>query len=60
VKHWFSNKKSSANRTNKNPFQPWLEGFRRPVNAPKKLALHKFYMQQEDYKDAVQAEFDAR
>jgi hypothetical protein len=41
-------------------YKGWLEGFRRPLNPPKKLALHKFYMQQDDFKDAVQEAFDER
>jgi hypothetical protein len=60
VKHWFSNRKSTVNRTSNTAFQGWLEGFRRPANPPRKLALHKFYMQQEDFKDAVQELFDQR
>ncbi|KAJ7667381.1 hypothetical protein B0H14DRAFT_3539115, partial [Mycena olivaceomarginata] len=40
VKHWFSNRKSTANRTSNTAYQGWLEGFRRPANPPRKLALH--------------------
>ncbi|KAJ7880239.1 hypothetical protein B0H14DRAFT_3434497 [Mycena olivaceomarginata] len=49
VKGWFSHKKTVTNRSNKNPFLDWLEGFERPGPAPRKLPLHKFYMQHPDY-----------
>ncbi|KAJ7030299.1 hypothetical protein C8F04DRAFT_1264062 [Mycena alexandri] len=60
VKHWFSYRKTVANRSNNNPYQEWLSGFRRPVTRPKKLLLHKFYMQQEGYTDNVEALFQER
>ncbi|KAJ7801294.1 hypothetical protein B0H14DRAFT_3489729 [Mycena olivaceomarginata] len=37
----------------------WLEGFERPGPPPRKLPLHKFYMQHEDYAEAVEARFNA-
>ncbi|KAJ7797380.1 hypothetical protein B0H14DRAFT_2618994 [Mycena olivaceomarginata] len=60
VKGWFSHKKTATNRSNKNPFLDWLEGFERPGPAPRKLPLHKFYMQHPDYADAVEGRFNEK
>ncbi|KAJ7174323.1 hypothetical protein C8R46DRAFT_1031020 [Mycena filopes] len=60
IKHWFSYRKTVSNRSNKNPYDDWLLNFRRAKSAPKKLALHKFYMQQEGYADDVESLFQER
>ncbi|KAJ7429052.1 hypothetical protein B0H11DRAFT_2267517 [Mycena galericulata] len=60
VKHWFSYRKTVANRKTNNPFAEWLKGFRRPGVPPKKLALHKFYMQQEEYSEAIDELFNEK
>ncbi|KAJ6511872.1 hypothetical protein C8R47DRAFT_1064586 [Mycena vitilis] len=60
VKGWFSHKKTAAHRANKNPFVDWLEGFERPGQAPRKLPLHKFYMQHDDFADGVEELFNEK
>jgi hypothetical protein len=43
-----------------NPFTPWLVCLRRPdEKAPKHITDYQFYMQHQDYKDAVSARFNA-
>ncbi|KAJ7649200.1 hypothetical protein B0H17DRAFT_1215414 [Mycena rosella] len=51
---------TACTRNNKNPFVEWLEGFQRPEPLPRKLPLHKFYMQQEDYYELVEERFKDR
>ncbi|KAJ7759820.1 hypothetical protein B0H14DRAFT_2634347 [Mycena olivaceomarginata] len=60
VKEWFSYKKTATNRSNKNPFLDWLEGFECLGPAPRKLPLHKFYMQHPDYADTVEERFNEK
>lgn len=40
-----------------NPSEDWMLGFQRPPAVPKKLPLHKFYMQQEGYSTLVDTRF---
>ncbi|KAJ7787469.1 hypothetical protein B0H14DRAFT_3505410 [Mycena olivaceomarginata] len=56
VKTWFSHKKTTANHLAKNPWVDWLNTYERP-HMPRKLQLHKYYMQLEEYAGLVEERF---
>ncbi|KAJ7429120.1 hypothetical protein B0H11DRAFT_1945837 [Mycena galericulata] len=53
IKSWFAHRKTVANRSEKNPFKEWLRGFQKPPAAPRKQAVHKFYMHDGRYAKKV-------
>ncbi|KAJ7805528.1 hypothetical protein B0H14DRAFT_2611298 [Mycena olivaceomarginata] len=59
IKRWFSHQKTTANRESKNPFVDWLDMFER-LHVPRKLPLHKFYMQREEYAALVEEQFNEK
>ncbi|KAJ7869750.1 hypothetical protein B0H14DRAFT_3440495 [Mycena olivaceomarginata] len=59
IKRWFSHQKTMANRESKNPFMDWLDTFER-LHVPRKLPLHKFYMQWEEYAALVKERFNEK
>ncbi|KAJ7876460.1 hypothetical protein B0H14DRAFT_3436547 [Mycena olivaceomarginata] len=59
IKRWFSHQKTTANRESKNPFVDWLDTFER-LHVPRKLPLHKFYMQREEYAALVEERFNEK
>ncbi|KAJ7725578.1 hypothetical protein B0H16DRAFT_1736105 [Mycena metata] len=60
IKTWYNHHRHAMGLTS-NPYAPWLARFRRPEgSAPKRVTDYQFYMQHEDFKAAVEAEFQAR
>ncbi|KAJ7430393.1 hypothetical protein B0H11DRAFT_2263571, partial [Mycena galericulata] len=60
IKTWYNHKRTSLGMT-RNPFTPWLARLRRPAESPpKRITDYQFYMQHDDYKANVSAEFDAK
>ncbi|KAJ7755133.1 hypothetical protein B0H16DRAFT_1722345 [Mycena metata] len=60
IKTWYNHHRGAMGLTN-NPYTPWLARLRRPDQVcPKRVTDYQYYMQHDDYKEAVQNEFKTR
>ncbi|KAJ7155743.1 hypothetical protein C8R46DRAFT_1041099 [Mycena filopes] len=60
IKTWYNHHRNAMGMTS-NPYTPWLARLRRPDGAsPKRVTDYQFYMQHEEFKAAVEEEFQLR
>ncbi|KAJ7040208.1 hypothetical protein C8F04DRAFT_1253967 [Mycena alexandri] len=59
LKTWYNHRRTSMGLV-QNPFSDWLARLRLPAEKPpKRITDYQYYMQHEDFKDAVKEKFDA-
>ncbi|KAJ7027745.1 hypothetical protein C8F04DRAFT_1266695 [Mycena alexandri] len=60
IKTWYNHHRNAMGLTS-NPFTPWLARLRQPeAQCPKRVTDYQFYMQHDDFKTAVDNEFQTR